>query len=464
MTLLRRLIALLLTLLSVAPAVELINRAPVAAPAVDGPQLDRGINLAGDFEVTPRRSWGTPIQDDFFPLVAERGFDHVRIPIRWNAYTGSAPDHRIDEGFFAEVDRLVDLAEWNDLGIVLDVHFFEELDADPAGERGHFLAIWEQIAERYEDRPNTVVFELLNEPVGVFDDRPELWNELAADAVDVIRRTNPTRTLIIGPVSWNHASRLPDLELPDDPNIVVTIHTYDPFEFTHQGAVFVDPQPPTGVRWSGDAHGLDFDWADHSWGVDVVAGTSGLTVRFDDEWTALAMAATQPTTADRVELTLGRNFDGVMLCNFDGDDVLAFDVELTRRRAEVDVSACGPIRTLALQSRSSGRVAVNRLALCSADCDELIVSNADAIDDLITTAADWASEHGVRLYVGEFGVLSPVDDPTDPESRRAWAAAVRESAERNGAGWAYFELSGEFGAWDAANGQWRPEVVEALLG
>ena len=155
MALLHRLIALLLALLSVAPAVELTNRATVPAPVVDGPQLDRGINLAGDFEVTPRRSWGTPIQDDFFPLVAERGFDHVRIPIRWNAYTGPAPDHRIDEGFFAEVDRLVDLAEWNDLGIVLDVHFFEELDADPAGERDHFLAIWEQIAERYEDRPNT---------------------------------------------------------------------------------------------------------------------------------------------------------------------------------------------------------------------------------------------------------------------------------------------------------------------
>lgn len=443
------------------------SSADTAAPELHresaGVQLDRGINLAGDFEVTPRRSWGTPIEERFFPLVAARGFDHVRIPIRWSAHTGPAPEHRIDEGFFLEVDRLVDLAADNDLGIVLDVHFFEELDDDPLAERSHFLAIWEQIADRYQDSPSSVVFELLNEPVGVFDDQPELWNRLAADAVALIRQTNPDRTLIIGPVSWNHASRLPDLELPADPNIVATIHTYDPFEFTHQGAVFVDPQPATGVRWQGDARGLALDWADRSWGIDVDASTTGLRIRHREAWSALAMEVEQPVRAERLELTVGRNFDGVVLCNIDLPGARVLEVDLRGRRAVVDTSGCGEIRSLAIQSRTARTVAVNRIALCSVTCDHILLTNEQAIDRLITTAADWARDQGVRLYVGEFGTLSPADDPTDPQSRAAWTNAVRSSAERNGAGWAYFELNGEFGAWDNTTGSWREEIVTALL-
>lgn len=215
--------------------------------------------LGWNFEVEPRGSRGTPIDENAFARIADAGFDHVRVPIRWSSYTAAAPNFDIDEAFFLEVDRLVELANESGLGIVLDVHFFEALEANPAAERNRFLAIWDQIATRYQDESRSVVFELLNEPIGVFVDNPAVWNELASEALALVRRTNPDRGVIIGPVQYNHPSRLPDLDLPADDNIIATIHSYDPIEFTHQGAVFIDPVPATGVLWRPDSVMIDFD-------------------------------------------------------------------------------------------------------------------------------------------------------------------------------------------------------------
>ncbi len=460
----KRILALLTLVLF--SSLLVVAAVPATHAQDDGPRLERGINLAGDFEVTPRGSWGTPIQESFFPLVAAQGFDHVRIPIRWSSYTGGGPNYTINENFFREVDRLVDLAQANDLGIVLDVHFFEELEADPVGQRDRFLAIWDQIAVRYQNRPASVVFELLNEPTGAFNDQPEVWNQLAAEATAVIRRTNPTRTLIIGPVNWNHASFLGALELPDDPNIVATIHTYDPFDFTHQGATFVDPIPPTGVVWRANEFGLALDWLDRSWNIRTASGANNLSVTFDQEWAALAMASEQAANANRLEISLDRSFSGLVVCNFDTDDPVTLDLNVgASGDAAVGLSPCGTIQSLAVQSPNAGvTIGVERLAVCGASCSEVVVTNAEGIDDLITGAATWARQRGAGLYIGEFGTLSTEADPTDPQSRREWTQAVRTSAERNGAGWAYFELNSDFGAYNLATGQWRPEVTEALFG
>ena len=57
------------------------------------------------------------------------------------------------------------------------------------------------------------------------------------EALGIIRQTNPHRTVIVGPASWNSIAALPKLELPpDDHDIIVTVHYYSPFPFTHQGA------------------------------------------------------------------------------------------------------------------------------------------------------------------------------------------------------------------------------------
>lgn len=61
--------------------------------------------------------------------------------------------------------------------------------------------------------------------------------------------------VIVGPTEWNAVGKLAEPELPDDPNLIVTVHYYDPFAFTHQGAEWTEPRLPTGQDWRGDTIG-----------------------------------------------------------------------------------------------------------------------------------------------------------------------------------------------------------------
>ena len=44
---------------------------------------------------------------------------------------------------------------------------------------------------------------------------------------------------MIGPANWNSINSLNTLEIPNDENLIITVHYYSPFEFTHQGASWV---------------------------------------------------------------------------------------------------------------------------------------------------------------------------------------------------------------------------------
>lgn len=56
-----------------------------------------------------------------------------------------------------------------------------------------------------------------------------------------MRETNPDRIVVIGPVHWNSAAALDQLELPADAHLVATVHDYEPFDFTHQQAQWAGP-------------------------------------------------------------------------------------------------------------------------------------------------------------------------------------------------------------------------------
>ena len=132
--------------------------------------------------------------------------------------------------------------------VILDFHEFEAMSRDPAGLKGRFLAIWTELAQRYRNKPADVLFEVLNEPHGKLT--AELWNEYLRDALAAIRRSNPERTVVVGPVEWNSIRKLDTLSLPsEDRNLIVTVHYYSPFEFTHQGAAWTGQKDKLGVTW-----------------------------------------------------------------------------------------------------------------------------------------------------------------------------------------------------------------------
>jgi len=71
----------------------------------------------------------------------------------------------------------------------------------------------------------------------------------------VIRLTNPTRNIVIGPADWNDLRGLDELVLPaDDQHIIVTFHYYQPYQFTHQAAEWVQGNANwLGMEWKGSS-------------------------------------------------------------------------------------------------------------------------------------------------------------------------------------------------------------------
>jgi endoglucanase len=218
----------------------------VAAYADDKPtdihaankKLGRGINLGNALEAPKEGEWGVKLKPEYFQAIKKAGFDTVRLPVKWSAHAQKDAPYTIDAPFAERVDWAIDQALANQLNIIVNVHHYGEMDADPDAHLSRLLGLWEQIAPRYKDKPASVYFEFLNEP---HDKLTEVkWNAAIPQLLAVIRKTNPTRPVIVGPGQWNSIRALDKLELPsDDHNLILTIHYYDPFQFTHQKAHWV---------------------------------------------------------------------------------------------------------------------------------------------------------------------------------------------------------------------------------
>jgi endoglucanase len=183
--------------------------------------------------------------------IRDAGFDTVRLPVRWSAHAEPAAPYALDPVFCACVDRAVDDALARGLNVVLDVHHYDALSAAPAVHAERFLALWEQITARYAERPPRLYLELLNEPHDEL--RGERWNRLLTAALSVVRARDPGRVVIAGPARRNTIAGLEALELPEDDGLIVTVHFYLPFAFTHQGAGWLDDAGAwLGTTW-GDA-------------------------------------------------------------------------------------------------------------------------------------------------------------------------------------------------------------------
>lgn len=247
-------ISLLLGLAACALPADSLTSTPSPAPLPDAftqaAQLKRGVNLGNALEAPNEGEWGVVLQAEYFTLLHEAGFDFVRLPIRWSAHAGDEAPYTLSPAFLARVDWAVEQARNNDLAIILDFHHYEEIFAAPAKEHERFLAIWEQLAAHYRDAPDSVIFEILNEPHDQLDEK--LWNTYLAEALAVIRETNPIRLVVIGIANWGGLGSMHALEVPKDPHLMLTFHYYEPFKFTHQGAEWVsDSQSWLGTTWQG---------------------------------------------------------------------------------------------------------------------------------------------------------------------------------------------------------------------
>ena len=216
-------------------------------------KLGRGINMGNMLEAPSEGDWGPVLKEEYFQLIAEKGFSSVRIPIRWSSAgrANKQKPYTISEKFFKRVDKAIDAALESKLAVVINFHHYEEIFNNPDAEWERFLAIWKQISERYKKYPDELVFEILNEPHGNLN--AEKWNQLLAETMAIIRAENPDRTVVIGTAEWGGAGSLNKLKLPEnDKNLILTAHLYSPFTFTHQGAHWVNGSDAwLGTEWHG---------------------------------------------------------------------------------------------------------------------------------------------------------------------------------------------------------------------
>jgi endoglucanase len=211
-----------------------------------------GINIIGGYDPywTGEK---TTFTDADIKRVKEAGFKTIRVPLFTFKHIADTQGH-LDPKWLDRLDHIIDLAVKNKLTVILDEHDFEDCAKDVDACAVLLPNIWYDLSERYKDAPSSVVFELLNEPNGNVD--AKIWNTWVPDLISIVRETNPTRNIIIGPVMWNSADQLENLKLPaTDRHLIATFHYYTPMEFTHQGASWAGPdlEKLRGVHWTGTA-------------------------------------------------------------------------------------------------------------------------------------------------------------------------------------------------------------------
>jgi endoglucanase len=212
--------------------------------------MRRGVNIIG-YDPIWRDFDRARFEERHFRIIRQGGFQTVRVNL--HAFSHMNAQYQLEAAWLKTLDWVVQTALTNGLTVILDEHDYNQAGKDVAGSRPKLLAFWQQVAEHFQRAPNSVLFEILNEPNGQLTS--ELWNSLLKEVLAVIRRTNPTRNVVIGPASWNSINALDSLELPSgDRHIVVTVHYYLPMEFTHQGA-----------RWNKQTAGL----SGVTWGTET---------------------------------------------------------------------------------------------------------------------------------------------------------------------------------------------------
>ena len=235
-------------------------------------RLGRGINLNGLLDNNSGEYHlysipDQPIKPEYIGMIAKAGFNSLRIPITWSVHSLKTAPYTIDPAFFNRVDSVVNLCLKNGLAVSIDMHYYPYINMGPDSSISYddnikrFYALWTQIAEHYKSYPPELYFDILNEPS--IEMNASFYNKLMRNSIKLIRKTNPNRTLIIGTPKLGQSWTIGLLDLPDDDwNLIVQIHYYMPFLFTHQGLSYAHAEAGVGMQWQGtseDKKPLDSD-------------------------------------------------------------------------------------------------------------------------------------------------------------------------------------------------------------
>lgn len=214
-------------------------------------RLGRGVNILGYDPIWRSRDQAR-FQERHFRLLKEAGFQSVRINLHPFRHMDRERGWALRPAWFETLDWALAGATNAGLAVILDFHEFNTMAENPDSRKEQFLGFWRQLAAHCRNAPDTVMFEILNEPNRGLT--PELWNRYLREALAIIRAEHPHRTVIVGPAFWNSVDHLHELELPaEDRDLIVTVHYYKPMAFTHQGAPWTAEKDKSGIVWGSEA-------------------------------------------------------------------------------------------------------------------------------------------------------------------------------------------------------------------
>ena len=240
-------------------------------------QMGRGINLGNVLSAPVEGNWAAAAEEQYFIDVAAAGFTNVRIPIDFfgarttgdtsgysstagtaGNYTGTSADYVVSSVYLDRVQQVVNWSLNHGLVTIIDLHgstlksefiytfdsgeseYTHPTSAKRAADNEKFRAIWAQIAERFKEHSESLLFEVINEPY--FHMSKSDMDTLNTEVLAVIRASggsNGTRNVIItGGTGTSHEAPLqiePSI-IAGDSYLIATFHYYQPFNFTSSSA------------------------------------------------------------------------------------------------------------------------------------------------------------------------------------------------------------------------------------
>jgi len=231
--------------------------------------LKAGWNLGNTLDASPDEdnadlsmqeiAWGNPFtSEEMIKKVKDAGFDIFRVPVTWCHQVDD--DFNINKTWLNRVNEVVDFGIKNGMNVILNLHHenwhFPSNENYPKASK-IIKKLWSQISEHFKDYSDKLIFESMNEPRKKGTDVE--WNggdeegrivvmKLNEDFVNIVRSSggnNNTRKLMLP----NYAASceeiaISDFKMPDDENLIVSLHGYVPYEFAlsdeHDIAVFTD--------------------------------------------------------------------------------------------------------------------------------------------------------------------------------------------------------------------------------
>lgn len=208
------------------------------AQRVDATHLPRwrGFNLLEKFTAENKQ----PFREDDFAMIAELGFDFVRLPLSYRCWADPSDWQTLNEGELKQIDQAVEFGRKHKVHVNINFHRAPGYCVNPPKEPIDLWTDdkaldtcafhWAHFAERYKSIPNSrVSFDLLNEP-GAFSETSYL--HVATRLVEAIREKDPNRLIIADGLRWG-TQAVPSLK---SLKIAQSTRGYNPIQISHYKA------------------------------------------------------------------------------------------------------------------------------------------------------------------------------------------------------------------------------------